>query len=107
MAVAVTVPSPTAAVRVAVVSVTRRKHANEVDGESDRAHSEELPRVHFWRVEEALDRLKDDKDRDEAQEDAVGKARQRLDARVAAGPRKCVSALLTGDGEKAARLTQR
>mgnify|MGYP006876462591 CR=1 FL=1 len=60
----------------------RRGHANQVDRESDSTDGQELTRVHLWRVDEALDRLKDDKDGDEAQEDAVGEAGEGLDARV-------------------------
>ena len=88
--VAVTVAGPSsssssaAAVRVPMVPMPGRKHADEVDGEPDGAHREELARVHLGRVDEPLDGLEDDEDRDEAQEDAVGEPRERLDPRVAA-----------------------
>lgn len=86
MRVAVTVSMSAAttssAMRVTVMA-TRRSHAHQVDRESDSTDGQELTRVHLWRVDEALDRLKDDKDGDEAQEDAVGEAGEGFDARVA------------------------
>lgn len=81
-----TVSMPTAAAAASAMRVTvmasRRDHADQVDRESDGTDSQELSRVHLWRVDKALNRLEDDKDGNEAEEDAVGKAGQRLDARV-------------------------
>lgn len=86
MRVTVAVSMPTAAATSSAMRMTmmaaRRGHADQVDRKSDGTDGQELSRVHLWRVDEALDRLKDDKDGDEAEEDAVGKAGERLDARV-------------------------
>lgn len=70
------------AMRVTMVMMARRRHSHEVNGQSHRADDEQLARVHFGRTEEPLDRLKDDKDRDEAKKEAVRKARQSLDSRI-------------------------
>lgn len=59
-----TVPS-SATMRVPVMAVARREHADQIDGESERAYDEKLPRIHLWRVEEALNSLEDDEDGDE------------------------------------------
>lgn len=51
-----------ASVRVTVMVVSRRKHADEVDGQSERTDDEQLARVHLWRVQQSLDGLEDDED---------------------------------------------
>ncbi len=79
--------------RVPVVTVACRKHADQVDRQPERADDQQLGRVHLGRVQQPLDRLKHDEDRDQAQEEAVGKARQGLHARVAASQVLSVSAL--------------
>lgn len=71
-------------VRMTVVP-TRRSHADQVDREPDRADREKLVRTDLGRVDQALNSFKDDKDRDEAEEDGVGKAGQGLHACVAIG----------------------
>lgn len=86
MPMRMTVSMPTTAATASTMRVTvmaaRCSHANQVDRESDGTDSQELSRIHLWRVDEALDRLEDDKDGDEAEEDAVGEAGEGLDARV-------------------------
>lgn len=62
------------AMGVSVVVVSRCEHPNEVDGEPYRTDDEELARVHLGRVYEALDGFEDNKDGDEAEEEAVGEA---------------------------------
>lgn len=54
-----------------MVVVTCRKHAHEVDCETYHGDEEELVRVHLGWVQQPLDGLEDDKDRDQNQEDAV------------------------------------
>lgn len=76
------VPS-SASMRMPAVCMTSCDHADQVDGKADGADGEELARVHLRRVYEALDRFEDDEDRYEAKEDAVGEARESLDAGVA------------------------
>lgn len=83
VAVTVSMSAATAAAMRVTVMAARRGHANQVDRESDSTDGQELTRVHLWRVDETLDRLKHDKDGDEAQEDAVGEAGEGFDARVA------------------------
>lgn len=73
------VPSP---MRVAVVVVPCGEHADQIDGQPERADDEQLGRVHLGRVQEPLDRLEHDEDRDQAEEEAVGEAGEGLDARV-------------------------
>lgn len=71
-------------VRVPMVMVTRRKHADEVHRQPDGTDDEQLGSVHLWWVEQSLDRLKNDKDRDQTEEQPISETRERLDAGVAA-----------------------
>ena len=72
-----------AAVRVAVMVMPGREHADEVDEQADEADEQKLAGRHVRRIDQALDRLEDDEDRDKDQKHAVGEAGQRLDAAVA------------------------
>lgn len=81
--VAMTVPVIVAAVRVAVMMMSGREHADEVDEQADEADEQQLAGRHVGRIDQTLDRLEDDEDGDEDQEDAVGKTGQRLDPAVA------------------------
>lgn len=76
------VSTSAASVRVTVVTA-RCDHADQIDGESNGTDGQELPGVHLRRVHEALDRFKDDKDRNKAQEDSVRKAGECLNTGVA------------------------
>lgn len=91
MTVPMPVPVPSSTPMRVSVMPAGRDQPSEVDGESDGADGEELAGVHLGRVDETLNRFKDDENRDEAQEDAVGEAREGLDARVAARMRRGVS----------------
>lgn len=71
--------------RMSMMMMACSKHANEVDRQADGADDEELTRVHLRRVEQSLNRFEDDEDRNEAEEQAVCKARKRFDAGVPGG----------------------
>lgn len=75
-------------VRMPMIMMPGREHSDEVDCQPDRADDEELVRIHLRGIEQALDRLEDDEDRDEAEEQAIRKARKRLDSRVPGGKRQ-------------------
>lgn len=61
-------------VRVSMVTVSGRKHPHKIHGESNRTDDEQLPRVHLWWVEQALDSLEHDEDGDQTQEQSVGES---------------------------------
>lgn len=82
MAVPMRMPSSPSAVRMPMMP-SCRKHAHQVHRQPDRTDRQELAGVDLGRVDEALDRFKDDKDRDQAEEDPVREPGEGLDARVA------------------------
>lgn len=57
-----------------VVMSSRSDQSNQIDGQADRADRQKLFGVHLGRVDETLNRLKQNEDGDEDQKDAVGKA---------------------------------
>lgn len=69
-------------VRVSVVMMASGEHADQVHKQPDEADNQQLVGVHFRRIDQALDGLKDDEDRDEDEEDSIGESRQRLDSTI-------------------------
>lgn len=63
---------------MAMMVMTRREHADQVDRQSHRADDEQLIRVHLGRIDQTLNSFEDNEDRDEDEEDAVGEAGEEL-----------------------------
>lgn len=65
------------------------KHAEQIDAKTHARDDEELQSVvHLWRMHDPLDRLEHNEDRDEDEEDAVGKPTQGFYARIAKSERR-------------------
>lgn len=65
------------------MSMIERENAHEVHDETEKTDKQEAIGIHLGWMHQALDGLKDDREGDEDEEDAVGEAREGLNAVIA------------------------
>ena len=89
---------------VPMVMVSKRRHAHQINQQSQRADDKQLRQpLRLVALDDALKGLEHDLDADEHQEDAVGEARQGLDLAEAVGEALAGRPLARHGGEEAHR----